>query len=171
MMGTLQTPPDTEDHIVAKDDESSREFLKRAREMEEQAARQRKLNAEKVKREAREFLEKLQEEGEEAASGKEIEDFVQNKFGVSHDDLMKEFKVAEDDAVKGDIQDYLAAVRRGKNAKAKRITQRKGFRKGVASARKKKGWCSLILLGLIGGVGAIVYTAYEGISAIASALF
>lgn len=59
--------------------------------------------------------------------------------------------------------------------KARRILRKNKdkIKKGIEAGKKKKSWwsCSVLAVPLVGGLAAMLWAAYEGVSAVATALF
>lgn len=154
---------------------------------------------ERKKREREEFLAKAAEDErrrkqkeqekaafeaalEEAAIRGDMEyiDEISKFLGDDLSDIESDIKKYGDVSDK-DVQQALEAINQGKKdlAKGKGKQARNKIRKNKdkikrahKKAKKKKGGlCSLILLGLVGTMGAALYGMYEGASAIIGALW
>jgi hypothetical protein len=139
--------------------ESKRDFIKRARELDEE-----------IKQGTEEFIAGMTNEEDEKRSAREIDEFLKGQFGITVDELNKHYKQESEDTVaEKAIRDFLAAQRAGNYGKAKKISKRKGFQNAAKSIKRGNRGC-LVLAILLTGFGGALYAMYEGVSTIISAL-
>jgi hypothetical protein len=157
---------------------------RRAREKREKQERINLVNEQERKRRQKAQDEAQQEALLNAMDDEELEDYFKSEHGI---DIM-ELRYEMDEQLKAGVDDYdikqgLKAIEdaqkaakggwfsSGNSRKAKRIIDKN--KKVIQKAHeqvKKKSWCGLIFLGMVGVGGGILYGLYEAGAAIISAM-
>ena len=143
---------------------SRKEFLEYAKDLERGGPRARKQAAEDIVQ--------IHINTQNEAILRETENILK-ELGVDLNELRREQKIMEEQSTAGrseDIQKFLDAIKEGKIAKARRLSRRKSVRDAAKSARSRRGCRIFALIGLV-MVSAALWGIYQGVTAIASALF
>lgn len=128
----------------------------------------------KAKQQTRDFMDdlRLQQAREEDASiAAQFDDFLNNKYGVSLEDLRREYTdKSDDDEFNKRMKAIGRLVRKGQLGKARAMANHRSVKAGAKRARASKGWCSIMLLILALGAAGVAYGLYEGVALVASAV-